>query len=448
MNTKYALPMVLAGSVMLSGCWLDDDDDPVVQEEPTSSVRVLHASPDAPAVDVAIDGEVVLTGVEFQQGTGYLSVPAGSREVSILAGGDVVLTETYDVEEGSSYSIIAQDNVASLQLELLDDTERRNNGTADVTVVHASPSAGDVDVYVELYGQRNDPLPQTPVLSDVVFDTNATLLDQDAGDYRVRLTAANDTEVVYDSGSLGVGADVTVVAVDSTKGISPASLLAWTESEPAVAVVLDDSAEVRIVHAVDEATVDVFVGGVELLSGFTYTTVEPHTVVAPGELDVAIAPSGQGIGNAIESLSDTLTLERGESYTVIAAGDESNLTGTRLIVLVDERQFDTSDQAKVRLVHGASAPAADPVDIFLEEEGVAASGDPDFPDVTFGQDTGYVTVGGAASYNVVIAADGTTSPAVPGTDRLTLGVGGIVTAIAVGDSAPNLEAIVMDDLRP
>jgi len=27
MNTKYALPMVLAGSVMLSGCWLDDDDN-------------------------------------------------------------------------------------------------------------------------------------------------------------------------------------------------------------------------------------------------------------------------------------------------------------------------------------------------------------------------------------------------------------------------------------
>ena len=27
MKAKYALPMVLAGSVMLSGCWLDDDDN-------------------------------------------------------------------------------------------------------------------------------------------------------------------------------------------------------------------------------------------------------------------------------------------------------------------------------------------------------------------------------------------------------------------------------------
>ena len=44
MKTKYALPMVLAGSVVLSGCWLDDDDDPA-----TTSVRVLHASSDAPA---------------------------------------------------------------------------------------------------------------------------------------------------------------------------------------------------------------------------------------------------------------------------------------------------------------------------------------------------------------------------------------------------------------
>lgn len=441
MKTKFALTMALAGSVMLVGC-SDNDDDPTAQE-PTSSVRVLHASPDAPAVDVAIDGEVVLTGVEFQQGTGYLSVPAGSREVSIQVNGSEVLSQSFSVDEGAYYSIIAQGNVTSLELEALNDTERRANGTIDVTVVHASPVAGNVDVNVTA---PEASLPAMPTLADVPFGANATLAEIPAADYQVRVAAAGGSDIVYDSGTLPISSDVTVVAVNSVKGVSPVSLLVWAESDPAVTAVLSNSAEVRIVHAVEDVTVDVFVDGVEALGDFTYTTDTGYLVLSAGDRDVAVAPANAGIGGAVATLSGTLTLERGESYTVIAAGDVNDLPATQLIVLADRRAPSDAAQADVRLVHAAAAPAAQPVDIYVLPAGDPVMGTPTFPDVSIGGDTGYVTLP-AASFDVTIAADGTTAAAVPGTQGITLAAGSVTTAIAIGAGVSSLEALLLDDRR-
>lgn len=438
MKTFVALPVLLAGSVMLAGCFDGDND----AAEVNASVRILHASPDAPAVDIAVDGDVILTGVAFQQGTGYLSLAAGQREVSILVGGTEILSEVFALDAGSSYSIIAQGPAASLALKPLDETARRSNGTIDVTVVHASPAAGEVDVSVTA---PSDTLPTTPTLDNVPFGADATLESVVSGDYRVRVTPGAGGDVVYDSGTLPVAADVTAVAVNSTKGASPVSLLVWADSDTPVTPVLDDSAEVRIVHAVDAVTVDVYAGGALLLEDFAYQSDTGYVKVKSGALDVAVAQADQGIGNAVASLSGTLDLERGESYTVIAAGDVNNLPETRLIVLVDEREFNSDTEGKVRLVHASSASAADPVDIYVVASGAAVSGDPAFADVVFGQDTGYVSLP-AATYDAVIAVDGTTAPAVPNTAGLAIGAGDIFTGIAIGDGG-GLDAIVLDDRR-
>ena len=51
-------------------------------------VRVLHASPDAPAVDVYVNGEVAVEGAEFKALTDYLTLPAGDYNVEIKPAGD------------------------------------------------------------------------------------------------------------------------------------------------------------------------------------------------------------------------------------------------------------------------------------------------------------------------------------------------------------------------
>mgnify|MGYP001627882611 CR=1 FL=1 len=71
MNTKYALPMVLAGSVMLSGCWLDDDDDSA-------------AGPTQTILEIAVENENT-TILES-------AVLAADPSIAELLGGDDELT--------------------------------------------------------------------------------------------------------------------------------------------------------------------------------------------------------------------------------------------------------------------------------------------------------------------------------------------------------------------
>src|SRR5690606_32242744 len=135
-----------------------------------------------------------------------------------------------------------------LEFKVINDTEFRNNNVADVTVVHGATVVNGVDINVTA---PDGELPQVPTLADVPFGADATLEAVAAGDYRVRIAPAGTGTIAYDSGTLPIGADVTVVAVNSTKGASPVSLLAWADAATPVATVLDNSAEVRIVHAVE-----------------------------------------------------------------------------------------------------------------------------------------------------------------------------------------------------
>ncbi|KIL45851.1 DUF4397 domain-containing protein [Jeotgalibacillus soli] len=73
-------------------------------------VRVLHASPDAPAVDVYVNGTAVVEGAEFKAYTNYFPLPAGEHEVELFPAGDtstVLFSKTLTVEAGHYYTASA-----------------------------------------------------------------------------------------------------------------------------------------------------------------------------------------------------------------------------------------------------------------------------------------------------------------------------------------------------
>ena len=72
-------------------------------------VRVVHASPDAPNVDVWVDGETVLTDVPFTAVSDYLTLPAGTYNVQVTATGstDPVIDADLTLEAGTSYTVAA-----------------------------------------------------------------------------------------------------------------------------------------------------------------------------------------------------------------------------------------------------------------------------------------------------------------------------------------------------
>jgi hypothetical protein len=117
----------------------------------TAMVRVLHASPDAPAVDVYLDDAIVdaLTNVPFGTISGYLDIPAGDHNVKVYATGTTtgpVIDADVTVAAGQAYTIAATDAVASISAQVIEDSPSASCDTAQVRVVHFSADAPAVDV--------------------------------------------------------------------------------------------------------------------------------------------------------------------------------------------------------------------------------------------------------------------------------------------------------------
>ncbi|WP_192498435.1 DUF4397 domain-containing protein [Halorussus halophilus] len=161
----------------------------------TAHVRVAHMSPDAPAVDVLVDGEAALEGVEFGAVSDYLQLSAGEHEVTIQTTEDetVVFEDTVSFEADTRYTVAAAGEVTEETFEplIFEDDFETDEENASVRLIHVSPDAPAVDVTVEESGA---------VLYDNVSFGNATdYAEVPAGNYTLEVRPAtedDDGEVV------------------------------------------------------------------------------------------------------------------------------------------------------------------------------------------------------------------------------------------------------------
>lgn len=121
-------------------------------------IRVLHASPDAPAVDVYLDGSEAISDLAFNEITDYVSVPAGSHNVEVFPAaadgtGDAVITADVMLSADTDYTVAAVGALAEIEpLVLVDDNSAPPAGQVRVRFVHASPDAPAVDIFAEGVG--------------------------------------------------------------------------------------------------------------------------------------------------------------------------------------------------------------------------------------------------------------------------------------------------------
>ncbi len=160
----------------------------------TAKVRVLHASPDAPAVDVYLDDAKVdaLTNVPFATISGYLDIPAGDHNVKVYATGsttDPVIDADVTVAAGARYTIAATNAVASITAQVLEDKPSPDCDTASVRVVHFSADAPAVDVATT----GSDPA--DAVVKNLEYPNATGYVALPAGSYDLEVRLAGTTTV-------------------------------------------------------------------------------------------------------------------------------------------------------------------------------------------------------------------------------------------------------------
>jgi hypothetical protein len=193
-------------------------------------VNVIHASPDAPAVDVYVDGTQALTGLEFGAASGWVALPAGEHQVQVVPTGaepaDAVIDATLTHEEGAAYEVAAVGLVAEIQAQVFPaNLSMLGEEEARIRVVHASPDAPAVDVAVT----GGDVL-----VPELAFPEASDDLTVPAGSYDLEVRVAGTEDValplpgvtleagmvysVYAVGQVGDGTLTVLVIASTTEG--------------------------------------------------------------------------------------------------------------------------------------------------------------------------------------------------------------------------------------
>jgi hypothetical protein len=197
-------------------------------------VRVVHASPDAPAVDIRVDGQRAIDRLPFTEYTDYVALPVGQHTFQVyVAGTDTRVTEiTASLTAGQDVTVIATGFVTAGKpnpfklVVLVDNNTLPADGRAHVRVVHAAPSAPSVNVY---FG--------APFLS--VMNRDAVLMDVPYGaasgylpvtslkQYQARITPSTSKAIAIESSRLLLSEKLitTFIAVDNAGGGAPFQIL-------------------------------------------------------------------------------------------------------------------------------------------------------------------------------------------------------------------------------
>ena len=130
----------------------DDGTTVVLDAILPARIRVLHASPDAPAVDVFVDDAASgIDNLGFTEGTPYVSFFPGLYNFKVSPTGttvnDAVLDFDVDMAEGVQYSAVAYGNVANiLPLALADDDAGIAAGATRLQLGHLADGVGTVSI--------------------------------------------------------------------------------------------------------------------------------------------------------------------------------------------------------------------------------------------------------------------------------------------------------------
>ena len=176
LSTVLVLTLALAGSALAA--------------DGMARIRVVHASPDAPAVDVWVNGAIAFDNAPFTGITDYASLTPGSYQIQVSPTGatdPIVIDATLDLAADMDYTVVAVGELANIEpLVLIDNNSSPAAGKAHVRFVHASPDAPAVDIAV-----AGGPI----LFSNIAFKEVGDYLPVDAGTYDLEVRLAGTTTV-------------------------------------------------------------------------------------------------------------------------------------------------------------------------------------------------------------------------------------------------------------
>jgi hypothetical protein len=187
----------------------------------TANLRIFQASPDAPHVNILIDGASTAPNIVYGNNTGYLSLKSGSHHVQAVPvnSSTPIFDQSISVASSSNHTLLLTGAAASIKpVTLTDGGTTTTTGDGHVRVLNASSTMGPADVYIVPAGSSIAGVQPTSAALAFDKDTGYKLIA--AGSFQVFLTAPGTTNAYVSTGPINLtsGQNQTVVALDGVSG--------------------------------------------------------------------------------------------------------------------------------------------------------------------------------------------------------------------------------------
>ncbi len=144
---KKTLFVLAAGALGLAvtSCTKNSSSDTI----PYASFAVVHASPDAPSLNIFVNGASVVQNFEYGSDTGYYSALPGTYNVQMLSSltSAALVNGIVSFAPGKFYSLFAIDSSAKMKIAAVEDNFTvPSTDSVRVRFLHFSPNAPAVDL--------------------------------------------------------------------------------------------------------------------------------------------------------------------------------------------------------------------------------------------------------------------------------------------------------------
>ena len=290
-----------------------------------AKVQVIHNSPDAPNVDVLINGSTVagLTNVPYKAASGFLEVPVTpptTVQIAVAGTSTIVSTDEVTLVAGTSYRAIASGLVGStvsgeaFEVIYYEANVTTTTGETGLDIYHGSPNAPTVGVVAR----------GVATLVSAFSFKDAEFVSVPSNTYTVDIRAGNSVGATVASYSAPLGGfsgqNIAVIATGTFPGTF--GLLAVTDAGGVVELPAPSPALVQVIHNSPGApNVDVLING-STVAGLTNVPFR----AASGFLNVPLFPYPTTVQIAVAGTStvvstDILTnLMQNTAYRAIATG--------------------------------------------------------------------------------------------------------------------------------
>lgn len=376
MNKRHLIGLMAALPLAwLAGCGGGDDSN-------DATVRLVNASAGYASLDLYVKDTLEVSAVDFGTGSEYTAVASGDSVENVLtsAGSTTeLLNQSRTLGSGSKYTIIAYGWEGALKSVIFTDSQdAAASGKTKVAAFNGAVGAGPVDVYLTGEGESLESV--EPIQSGVAEGASSNgFATVNAGTYRLRVTAAGDTDDLRLDVSGVVVNSTDVVNLVLTPGAGGVLVNAiGVVQGGAVTSYLNTKARIRVVPAVaGGARVTLTAGDVTVASNAVSPSIGEYQLVTAGTMDLAGNVGGTPLA------TQSVTLAAGADMTVLVTGT-SVAAATIQAIPDDNRLPTTASRFKIRMIHAAPSLADWPVTLSINSRQV-------IPNLAYGEASSFKT---------------------------------------------------------